>query len=104
MMLNVFTAAMLLVGGTFVSPEKVSNTFNVAETSVSVSYNSGIPSNIVTILVENHAAPHWNLSLTEAWYQYNIGAMVITRMGSTNTYSIRFDDGILEITLEESGT
>ena len=55
----------------------------------------------LSILIEDHAAPNWNLSTSEAWYQYNIGAMVIVEIEEDKEYTIHYDGGYMEVLLDE---
>lgn len=53
------------------------------------------------ILIEDHAAPHWELSTAEAWDLYNMSEMTIDELEEEVHYIIHYDGTILEILLEE---
>jgi hypothetical protein len=56
------------------------------------------------LLIQGHAAPHWNLSFAEAWYQYSsTKAMKITEIAVGIHYVISFDGGILDVLLDDDG-
>lgn len=55
---------------------------------------------IVVRLIEDHAAPHWELTIDQAWAAYDGGELAIEDRGD-GWYELRYADGILEILLTE---
>ena len=51
------------------------------------------------ILIENHAAPHWQLTTTQAWEYYNDGLIKIYEIEVDHFYRITYDGGLLEVIL-----
>ena len=101
-MLNSFlvAAAMLLVG------PSMSNTQMVVEPQAIVAPSftnfSKLNADTESTLIEKYAAPHWNLSIAEAWNYYRAGLMTITEISPEHHYLITFNDGILEVLLDDS--
>lgn len=55
------------------------------------------------ILIEEHAAPHWGLSIEQAWDYYHDGVLKIQEMTLDYRYKITYDGGLIEVVLEGSG-
>ena len=51
-------------------------------------------------LIEDYAAPNWNLSKTEAWNLYNDGEITIIEVVEDAHYLVNYD-GILEVVWEQ---
>lgn len=54
----------------------------------------------VVRLIEDHAAPHWELTIDQAWAAYDDGELAIEDRGD-GWYELRYADGILEVLLTE---
>ena len=63
--------------------------------------NTPISNTVLTLLIEQHAAPHWGLPTNEAWFYYNSGRLKITEVIPEELYRISLSpqDGILEVVL-----
>lgn len=102
-MLNSFlvAAAMLLVG------PSMSNTQMIVEPQAIVAPSftnfSKINKETERILVEDHATSYWNLTTTEAWYYYDVvHSLKIIEVTPNEHYFMTFNDGILEVFLDDS--
>ncbi|MEM0998091.1 MAG: hypothetical protein AAGN35_13470 [Bacteroidota bacterium] len=52
-------------------------------------------------ILEDHAAPHWSLSMTEVWTAYYDGLLSITEITPEEHYFVHYNSGILELVLEQ---
>lgn len=52
------------------------------------------------VLIENYAAPHFELSVDEAWYAFDDGTLTIKEL-EVGHFLIAYRDGILEVLLTE---
>lgn len=53
------------------------------------------------VVIEMFAAPYFGLSVDEAWYAYDSGALKVERLEESH-YLAAYGDGILEIVLDDS--
>lgn len=92
-------AALLLCGFALpVSQVAASQTPLVVSSSM-VSLQLLTPQTTV-ILIENHAAPHWNLSVQEAWNAYDAGTLKIDEIIPEKQYRLSYDGGELIVLIE----
>ncbi|MFN8396013.1 MAG: hypothetical protein U0176_15355 [Bacteroidia bacterium] len=60
-------------------------------------------SETLSILINQHIAPHWNLTPSLAWELYEDGAIVITEIEPEYEYRVTYGGGIMVVVLEGSG-
>lgn len=53
-----------------------------------------------TILIEDHAAPHWNLTIAQAWNQYNKGQIKIIEIEPDYRYTLVRGGDNLDVVLD----
>jgi hypothetical protein len=94
-------AATLLLNGTFMSfTQNTVESANYASAAVWQS-SQRMTRETEAILIENYAAPYWNMSATEAWYQYEVTHQLkITELQAEVHYLIEYD-GILDVTVDD---
>ena len=55
-----------------------------------------------TLLIEEYAAPYWDLSIENAWYQYRtLKTIKITEIVPEGEYLITMGDGILQVFIQD---
>ena len=102
-MLNsiLLVAAMLLHGPsmpvthTTVKPIEISA--SVRTVQMTLNYD------LEKILLEEYAAPYWNLTFEKAWEYYGDRRIRIDEITPNVFYKLHFDGGLLEVVLEGAG-
>ena len=102
-MLNsiLLVAAMLLHG-----PAMSTSKLSVEPTIISAPaffMEESISYDLEKILLEDYAAPYWNLTYDKAWEYYEIRRIRIDEIIPNIHYKIHFDGGLLEVVLEGAG-
>lgn len=99
MLNSILLSAALLLGGPSVSAREmmVEAQATVAPVEETASYISDAT---ITILIQSYAAPHWNLTIAEAWRLYNAKMMKITEITPNYHYVIEYDGGILDVLMD----
>jgi hypothetical protein len=99
MIFNALTAAYLLLSG--ISTPATELRVNVEQ----VSYVSNLEGNFRTMtasserkLIEKYAAPHWGLTISQAWERYYDGVLKLVEVVPDELYRIEYE-GILEVIL-----
>lgn len=62
-----------------------------------------LTSSTLSTLINEHIAPHWNLTPASAWELYEDGAIVITEIEPEYHYRVTYGGGIMVVVLEGSG-
>jgi hypothetical protein len=103
MIFNALTAAYLLLSG--IASPATELRMNVEQVSFMTSSSEtsflSMTSATRTKLIEKHAAPHWGLTVQQAWILYNDGAIKIVEVVPDEIYRIEYE-GILEVLLNEN--
>jgi hypothetical protein len=60
-----------------------------------------INADIEAIILENHAAPYWELSIPDVWYKYNHGLIKIYEIEPNHSYLVTYMDGNMDVVLED---
>lgn len=99
-MLNsiLFVAAMLL-GGPSMPATQVTVEPQVVSAPVA-SFQAKMSAQVEKFLIEQRAAPHWHLSIQEAWTLYYDGLLDIEEIEVNYFYRLHYDGGILDVFLE----
>lgn len=100
MLNSILLSAALLLGGPSVStvqknvePQTVVAPFMVASLEMTTA--------IEAHLIEQHAAPHWDLSIETAWYYYReLHLITISEIEVDKRYVISYDGGILDVLID----
>jgi hypothetical protein len=102
MIFNALTAAYLLLSG--IASPATELRVNVEQVSiVSTSEIEFLDMTTATrrILIEDYAAPHWNLTIDQAWNRYYDGVLRLVEVVPDGIYRIEYE-GILEVVLNEN--
>ena len=101
MMNSILFAAALLLSGhsmpktqTTVEPQVVSAPVALQAFKMSAAVEKA--------LIEKYTAPHWNLSIAQAWDYYTDGLIVITEIEVDRQYRIAYNGGILDVLVDPS--
>lgn len=54
----------------------------------------------LAILLEDHAAPHWNLTNEQAWYRYDTGELRVYEIVPEKQYRLTYGGGELDVVIE----
>lgn len=95
----VSVAAMLLCGFALSFSNVLAAPTSSNQVSISQFVQMLTPQTL-TILLENHAAPYWNLSVEGAWYRYDTGELKVFEIVPEKHYRLTYDGGELVILLE----
>ena len=103
MLNSILISAALLLGGSSVSTVNT----NVEPQVMMAPFMNDfqlISDATITLLIEQYAAPHWNLSVSEAWYKYNVTkTLTISEIQPNVHYLLKFNDGVLDAIVDPSG-
>jgi hypothetical protein len=99
MIFNALTAAAMLLGGICTPNFELRTNVEPASIVASLSLEK-MSSATRRILIEQHAAPHWDLSKTQAWALYESGLLTITEVVPELIYLVEYD-GILTVVLSD---
>ena len=103
MLNSILISAALLLGGSSVSTVNTNVEPQVMTAPFLADFQL-ISDATVTLLIEQYAAPHWNMSVTEAWYNYNVTkTLKIVEIVANVHYQIKFNDGVLDAIVDPSG-
>jgi hypothetical protein len=94
-------AALLLQG--FVVPSTAVNVEARPMSAIVVAMEETINYDMEKLLLENYAAPYWDLTNEKAWEYYQIRRIRIDEITPNVYYKIHFDGGLLEVVLEGAG-
>ena len=72
-----------------------------AEQSMMLNHEEGLDPTIEKRIIELHVAPHWGLSIAEAWEYYHTGDIVIFEIEEGYVYEVEYTGGLLEIVFED---
>ena len=105
MILNTLAAAMMLLWVNFTPTVSQENTVELSACEAPVSTFSTtmkMTSETEQTLIEDHAAPHWSLTVPEAWAVYQLGLMTIKEIVPDSVYTIYYDDSHIDVLLENN--
>lgn len=57
---------------------------------------------VLTVLVERHAAPYFELTIDEAWHAFEVERSLTIDQVERGHYRIAYADGILDVMVDES--
>lgn len=101
MLNSIVLAAALLLGGSSMSTPKMM-VEPQAITAPFILDSKMMTSATETLLIEQYAAPHWDLSVETAWYYYRVlGLITIVEITPEEHYTIKYNGGILDIVLQD---
>ena len=98
MLNSILLGAALLLAGQSVSTTKVSVEPQVMMAPVATLEMSMSQATEI-ILIEEYAAPHWNLSISTTWDYYYDGLIKIQEVEPEHFYRITYDGGLMEVIL-----
>ena len=100
MIFTALTAAAMLLGANSMPVSELRN--NVELKPVVTEFINAKWMTVETrrILIEDYAAPYWNLTIDEAWYQYEAGHLKIHEIVPEVRYILEYD-GITDILLSD---
>lgn len=103
MLNSILISAALLLGGSSVSTVNTIVEPQVMTAPFSSDFQL-MSDATLTFLIEQRAAPHWNMSVSEAWYKYNVTkTLKIVEISADSHYLIKYNDGILDTIIDPSG-
>ncbi|HHG84026.1 MAG TPA: hypothetical protein ENJ82_04690 [Bacteroidetes bacterium] len=104
MILNVLGAACMLLWVNITPVQSTTSCVSVEPISIEApaQVRSKMTSETETILIDDHATPHWGFTGTEAWDAYQVGTLKITELVAEKHYLITYDGGVLDVLLEGS--
>jgi hypothetical protein len=95
---QIIVAAILLYSGIkFSSPTQE---LAMAPAPVEVSCQKLMTQQTLTILLEDHAAPHWQLTNAQVWSDYYDGVIVITELVAEEHYLLRRSGVDIDVVLD----
>lgn len=104
MKVKIYTAAMLVGLACLATGKKM---FAVeplravpAVSPLMVDFDRDMTSQTLTILIEQHAAPHWNLTVAYAWDLYNGGVLKVTEIIPEQKYVLEYGGGEIIVHLD----
>lgn len=105
-MLKVITAAAMLSMGVFVNATASSYVPFSSATQPAIAgmqlQNGGqISPKVEQVLVENHAASHWNFTMEEAWNHFNAGILVIVELNEEDSYRLEYGGDYILVLMED---
>lgn len=97
----VLAAALLLCG------QSMSASFSMVEQKVNAAPVEMLQSKAITaaiekLLIEQHAAPYWNLTIAQAWELYHAREIIIIEIEPNYSYRLVYGDGILDVLIDPS--
>ncbi len=103
MLNSILISAALLLGGSSVSTVNTIVEPQVVMAPFSSDFQL-MSDATLTLLIEQHAAPYWNLTVSDAWYKYNVAkTLKIVELTPDAHYLIKFNDGVLDAIVDPSG-
>ncbi len=102
MLNSIVLAAALLLGGSSVPAPKM---FVEPQAIVApyLDQSMEMTSSIETMLIEQYAAPHWNISIDLAWYYYrDLHTLKIIEVVRDHVFVLKLNDGILEVLIDDA--
>jgi hypothetical protein len=101
MLNSIVLAAALLLGGSSMSTPKMM-VEPQAITAPFILESKMMTSATETVLIEQYAAPYWDLSIETAWHYYrDLHLITITEVTPEEVYTVKYDGGILNIVLQD---
>ncbi len=102
MLNSILLVAALLLHGPVVSTSKLSVEPKIIS-APALSMEESMGYDREKILLEDYAAPYWDLTFEKAWEYYEIRRIRIDEIVPNIHYKIHFDGGLLEVVLEGAG-
>ena len=71
-------------------------------TTSSAPIAAAVDDGVLRVLIERHAAPHWKLTVAQAWSAYWEGTLTVDELGP-GSYQLGYADGILQVLIQDDG-